>query len=171
MFKFNSKKIKTNKRGFTLIELILYMGLFSILTLLIAQVFGVVFEAQIENDANVSVSTDAKYIMNRFSYDMNRASSITIPSTPGATSSSMTVVVNSQNLRYSLDNGKLILSNLTTGTSDQLNSSDASISAVAFRRLDGGGKDVVEFYFLLNSIAVKRSGRESRGYTTSAGLR
>lgn len=169
-FGFADPKLRTGA-GFTLIELLLYMGLFSILLTVFLQLFGSVFEAQLESEATSSVASDAKFIMGRFSYDLNRAESIVAPSPLASASAILTVMADSEELTYSLDNGNLLLENGTTGTVDQLNSNEASVSAVSFIRLDGGDKDVIQMSFTLVSGAIRSSGREIKTYETSAGLR
>jgi type II secretory pathway component PulJ len=171
MINFNFAK-KNKNRGFTLIEFLLYMGLFSILLVVTFQMFSSIFSVQLESEATSSVDADGKYIMQRFTYDMNRASSITTPSTQGTSSATLTIVVNSQNLTYSLNAGNLLLENTSAGTSDQLNSSDTTVSNLSFIRLDGGGKDVIQMNFTLTSVAIREAGRrEVTSYSTSAGLR
>lgn len=167
-----NRKLETNRlSGFTLIELLLYMGLFSILLTVFIQLFGTVFEAQLESEATSSVASDAKFIMGRFTYDMNRAESISAPASLASPSSSLTIIADSEELTYSLDDGNLMLENVTTGTLDQLNSNEASISAISFLRLDGGDKDVIQMSFTVVSGATRTTGKEIRAYKTSAGLR
>lgn len=169
-FKFSI--LKNNKRsGFTLIELLLYMGIFSIFLVLTLQMFTSIFDIQLESEATTSVSTDAKYIIERFSYDLNRATNISIPNTYGTTSATLSFISEGNNMNYALNNGNLILENVTNGTSDQLNSSETSVSNLSFMKLDGSGKDVVQMSFTLTSVTTQRSGKEVVDYKTSAGMR
>jgi type II secretory pathway component PulJ len=167
---FYFDKGKSNS-GFTLIELLLYMGLFSILLTVFIQLFGTVFETQLESEATTSIATDAKFIMGRFTYDLNRAESIVFPTSLASASSTLTIIADSEELTYSLQDGNLMLDNSTDGTLDQLNSNEASVSAVSFVRFDGGDKDVIQMSFTLVSGAIRTTGREIKTYETSAGLR
>lgn len=165
-------KIIKNKKGFTLVELLLYLGIFSILLTVTLQMFGSVFEFQLESQAKSSVDVDGKFIMNRFNYDISRASSIAIPATLGASGSALTIVVNSQSLTYSLSNGDINLSNASTGTTDQLNSTETTASNISFTRLEGiGGKDLIQMLFTLTSEVTQRKGKEVRSFQTTGGLR
>jgi type II secretory pathway component PulJ len=167
-----SQKFHAGKAGFTLVEMLLYMGLFSILLVITLQMFSSIFDVQLESEATSSVDVDAKYVMQRLSYDMNRASSITAPLSAGTSSATLTLVINNQNVTYSLSGTNLILTNSNTGTVDQLNSSDSTISNLSFVRLNGdNGKDTVNASFKMTSVAIRRGGKEVRNYTTSAGLR
>ncbi len=164
-------RIRRKSSGFTLIELLIYMGLFSILTTITLQLFATIFDAETEAEAVSSITSDSKFIMNRFTYDLNRSSSVTTPVSLGTQSATLTMVINSQNLRYSLDSGNLKLDNLTTGTSDNLNTNETTVSNLSFIRLDGGGNDAVQITFTLTSVATDTSGKQIKTYTTSGGIR
>ncbi len=167
------KKIFKVKKGFTLIELLIYMGIFSILLAVTLQMYGSVFDLQLESQATSSVNVDGRYIAERFRYDVSRASSITIPSLIGASGSAMTIVANSQNISYGLDDGNLILENSITGTSDQLNSNETKVSNLSFLRIEGdsNGKDILQISYTLTSEANRRSGKEVVNFKTTGGLR
>lgn len=161
------------QKGFTLVELLLYMGLFSMLLVVTLQMFASVFDAQIESQATSSVATDGRFILSRFAYDAARAQSITTPSSLGTPSSTLAIVINSSTFTYSLDSGDLLLSNSSGGTVDQLNSEATSVSDVSFIRLTGGsgGKDVIQLSFTLTSEAIRKTKKEVLTFQTAAGLR
>ncbi len=159
------------QKGFTLIEFLLYMGIFVIFLTITLQMFTQIFDIQVESEAVSSVASDGKYISERFSYDTNRATAISNPSNYGTSSASLTFTSEGQNLTYSLINGDLVLTNSTTGTADQLNGNETSVSDLSFIRLDGAGKDAVQITFTLTSVATKRSGKEVTTFQSSAGLR
>ena len=57
-------------------------------------------------------------------------------------------------------------------TSDQLNSTETSISELSFLRLEGSdGKDAVQVSFTLVSEATQRSGKKIVNFQTTGGLR
>jgi prepilin-type N-terminal cleavage/methylation domain-containing protein len=170
-FKRSLLPFMKQEKGFTLIEFLIYTGIFSILLTITLQMYASIFEVQVESQATSSVASDGKFIMGRFSYDMNRASSINSPTFLGSPSASLEITADSENLRYSLSNGNLILENTTLGTLDQLNTENSSVSDLSFIRLDGGDKDTVQITFSLSSIPVMKRGAEVKIYKTSAGLR
>lgn len=172
MFKLLQKKVNL-KRGFTLVELLLYMGLFSIILVITLQMFASVFDAQIESQATSSVATDGRFILSRFAYDVAQAQSITSPSSLGTPSATLAIVINSSTLTYSLNNGDFLLTNSSNGTIDQLNSEATSVSELSFTRLMGGsgGKDVIQLSFTLTSEAIRKTKKEVLTFQTSAGLR
>ena len=169
---FNRKKSDLDKnKGFTLVEFLIYIGIFSIFLLITLEMFSSIFDIQLESESTSSVSVDGKFILQRFTYDVNRATNISDPNLYGTSSASLTILVDGQNLIYRMDSGNLILENETTGSTDQLNSSESSISDLTFVKLDGGGKDTVQVTFTLTSKIKKTGGEEVEVFQTSAGLR
>ncbi len=69
--------------GFTLIELIMYVGLLSILLAVMSQVFLATLSVRTESEGNASVSQDSRFIMSRIGYDVRRASEIQSPALGG----------------------------------------------------------------------------------------
>jgi type II secretory pathway pseudopilin PulG len=170
--RFSKAPFYTSGAGFTLVELLLYFGIFSILLLITLQLFSSIFEIQLESEATSSVGSDAKYLLQRFTYDVNNASSITSPVTYGSSEDNMSVLVNGEVLTYRLDSGNLILENETLGSIDQLNSSETTISALSFSKYDGSGQDTVQISFTLTSNTTKPgTGKEVRNFVTTAGIR
>ena len=76
---FSKLTSKKGRRGSTLIELLLYIGIFSILTAVLFQFFGTIIDTQLESQSTSSVLLDGQYALNRFNYDIKRADSIISP--------------------------------------------------------------------------------------------
>ncbi|MBI4097708.1 MAG: type II secretion system protein [Candidatus Levybacteria bacterium] len=161
------------QRGFTLVELLLYMGFFSIILVVTLQMFGSVFDAQIESQATSSVATDGRFILSRFNYDMARAQSISDPTLQGIPNAALAIVIEGTTFTYSLDSGDLLLTDSSNSTIDQLNSEATSVSDLSFIRLAGGenGKDVIQLSFTLTSEAIRKTQKEIVTFQTTAGLR
>ena len=164
-------KRKKNNSGFTLIEFLIYIGLFSILLFVILQMFAAIFDVQLESEATSAVSDDGKYLLQRFTYDVNNATSISEPNFYGTPSGTLVLVINGENVIYSSGSGNLIIENETAGTLDQLNSFGSNISNLSFIRLDGSGKDNVQINFTLTSETIKQGGAVVKTFQTTAGLR
>lgn len=158
------------KKGFTLVELLLYMGILALLLLVQTQILTSVLSVQLESEANTSVSWDARFIMARLIYDINRAENIVTPATPSAQTNSLTLTINGISNTYSLSGGNLLISN-NLGP-DNLNSDATSISNLSFKRLGNtGGKNTVTFSLTITSITQREHGPESRTIQATAGLR
>ncbi len=166
----NSIQRLKNQRGFTLVEMLLYFGLFSILLLVLARLFVSILEIKMESQSVSSVQQDSRFIFARLEYDFSRASSVTTPATLGASSSSLVLQIDGGSYTYSLSNGKLQVTN-SQGTFP-LNSSESQVSAVTFRRLGhAGGKPTIKMDIDIESATIRDKGRETRSLETTLGLR
>ena len=163
------KKHKT-QTGFSLVELIIVMGLMTIFMVVLTDIVVAVGDTQTESDATSSVSEDGRFILARLSYDIQRASSITTPASLGGTSSSLALVIGGVTQTYAVSVGNLTLTN-NLGTNN-LNSSETTISALSVtRRGNTGGKDTITLSYTVTSQATQASGPEVKTYTTTVGRR
>lgn len=165
-----TKKMYYNHRGFTLIELILYMGLFSIFLISLTQIFSSALELKLESEATSSVQQDSRYILERLSYDINRADSITTPSSIGLEDSTLAVVISGQTFSYSMNGNDLELTN-PNGTF-RMNGYNTSVSDLSFTRLgNSGGKNSIGISYTVNSLAIQNKGTETKTIQTTVGIR
>lgn len=161
------------QKGFTLIELTIFMGMFSILILALFQLLISVFDVQLEAQSTASVTQDGRYILNRFTYDVKNSTTITSPNL-GVTSQSLVMSDGTTTYTYSLSNGNLVLINSVLGTTDKLNSVNTIVSGLSFLRLsDTNGKNIntITFTFTLNSKTIRRNGANTENFKTTAGIR
>mgnify|MGYP001605177278 FL=1 len=167
------KKIKFNsQKGVTIIELILYMAILSILITMLTSVFVSALDVQSESNATSSVEQDGNYILARLAYDIHRAQSINIPGTNGATNDNFQIVVGGVNYTYSLDpSNNLILTN-DLGVYN-LNSYGTSASAFLVQRYGnaGGVENTLKINFIITSRTKRVSGLEKKDFQTNLSLR
>jgi prepilin-type N-terminal cleavage/methylation domain-containing protein len=155
------------KKGFSLIELLIYMAILSSMLVVLTQIFTSIIQARLESEATSGVQQNANYILNRFIYDISRATSIDIPASYGGTpSSSLQITINGVIYAYSLNGGSLQISN-NLGT-DDLNSNEVTVSNLEFTKIgstiSGVKNDSVKVNFRLASVATKTSGKEIKDY-------
>lgn len=137
LLKLNAKRYTLNaNQGFTLIELLLYMGVFTILLTILMQVFTSILAAQAESQATSVVSQDGNFIMTRLAHDIASASNVTSP-TIGSSGTSLHITGSSVDETLQLTGNNLMLTNNSTGTTDQLNSINTTPS-VTFTTLGNG---------------------------------
>lgn len=156
--------------GFTLIELILYMGLLSILLLVLTQIFTTVLEGQIQAEATSAVASDGRFIYTRFIHDVHNANSVNTPLGLGDMADTLSFTRNSISYNYSLVNGNLILTD-PSGTS-QLNGINTEVSNLQFKRIGNiNGKHTFQILFTISSKGGVRGNKEIKIFQTTAGLR
>jgi len=160
-------------KGFTLVELLLYMGLLTILLSVLTAIFVSALDVQLESQATSAVEQDGNFILARLAYDIRRASIINIPSTNGLPpTSNFEIVVDGVNYNYSTDGSdNLVLTN-NLGTNN-LNSYGSRILGLSVIRLGntGGVEDTLKISFTVTSRAQRVSGPETRNFKTTLSLR
>lgn len=163
--------IKKQLKGFTLVELIIYMGLFSILLTVVTTLFTFVIDLQIETEANTSIEEDGKYIINRMKYDIEHATTITTPATRSTQTSTLQTTINGVPYLYSLNGSNNIQLGIN-GTTYQLNGYNTTVTDLSFRRIGNAtGHDTVQITFTLHSRVLKSGVPEVKTIQTTVGLR
>ena len=164
------KNENIGQKGFTLVELLIYMGLLAILLVILTEILVSILNVKLESEATSSVEQDGRYILSRLAYDINRADSITTPVNPGDTGDTLEIIIDGVSNSYSESGNDLQLTN-GSGTNN-LNSSETSISDLILQRLgNAGGKNSIKLQFTVISVAVKSGGAEQKIYSTTIGLR
>lgn len=167
-------KILKKQNGFTIIEFLIYIGIFSILITLLTNVFFSILDSQEESEATSAVDENGRYILGRFIYDISRAQSILTPTTIGTQNNSLQLQINNINYRYSLDTGGNLQITDTTDAigPDNLNGYDATISALSFQRIGkSNGDNTVLVSFTVNSRTQLEKGSDTRTFQTTIGTR
>lgn len=165
------KKIKKSKEsGFSLIELLLYMGLFSIFLITLTQIFSSALELKLESESTSTVQQDSRYILERLSYDINRADSITTPAAIGTQGQLLSLVISGQTYSYTLNGNNFTLTN-PSGTF-QLNGFNTRVTNLSFLRVgNSGGKNSIQISYTINSLTIQNKGTETKTIQTTLGIR
>ncbi|MEK7534121.1 MAG: type II secretion system protein [Patescibacteria group bacterium] len=163
-----------NNKGFTIVELILYMGILSVLLSILVSIFVTALDVQLESEAASSVERDGTYILAKLSYDIHRASSISIPASLGSQTNNFKIVVGGVDYTYGLDGSENLTLNNNLGTNN-LNSYDSKVSGLLAKRLGnaGGVEDTLKINFTITS-RTKRTGTagyEAKDFETNLSLR
>jgi type II secretory pathway pseudopilin PulG len=157
-------------KGFTIVELLIYMALLSGFLIVITEIFASIMDVKLESDATSAVEQDGRYILTRLSYDIPQSTSIGTPTTLGSTASSLVMVVSGITYTYSINGNNLQLNN-NLG-SNNLNSTESKISNLSFQKIgNSGGKETIKFSFTVTSAAVRPGGAETRTFNTTIGRR
>ncbi len=163
-------KITNTQRGFTLIEMLMYMVLLGFLLVIFVDLFATSIDVQMESQSVSHVNQDASFLLTRLSYDVQRAQLVTIPATAGASTNSLQITIDGINYTYALANGNLQVTNVN-GT-DVLNSFDTTISSITFQNVKNSiGKATIKIILTVTSRITQTSGTESKTIQTTIGLR
>ena len=167
----NQKSIfMVKSKGFTLVELIIYMGLLTILILIFTDIFVSIIDNQLGSKNTSNVADDGRYVYSRFIYDVGRAQQITEPQGYGSTSANLKLIIGGQEVTYSLINGNLLVTN--PAGSYQLNGYGSSVSALLFTKVGtDSAKNTVRLNFTISGDITIRGLDEQQIFQTTAGLR
>jgi hypothetical protein len=150
------------------------MGIFSILIVVLLQLFVSIFDVQLESQATSAVVSDGRFIINKLTNDIKNATGVTIPATAGASMQTLVISNGIPTLTYKLTNNNLTVTDSSLGSTDQLNSTNSAVTAINFLRLSdtkGQNANTITVTFTLNSTTKKRSGVSSEDFTFTVGTR
>ncbi len=122
-----------NQPGFTVVELLLYMGIFSILLVVLMQIFTSILSVHAESQATSQVEQDGSYILARLTNDIHKASTIATP-TLGTTGQTIHITGSGIDETVSQNGTDLKLTNNTSSSSEFLNSANTNVT-VSFQTL------------------------------------
>lgn len=167
----NLNKHFSFQKGFTLMELIISMGILMVLISVLVTLFGQILDVQLESKSTSTVDQNGRFLQARLAHDFQSASDIVTPATPGTQTDTLQITINSINYIYSLDNsGNLLLTQ--NAVSEVLNNNSASISALTFTRIGSGDvNDTVRVGFTITSRADQLRGIEQKSFQTTFGLK
>jgi type II secretory pathway pseudopilin PulG len=170
--KTNFKQFTASCRqfGFTLVELLLYLGLVSIFLVLMSGIFFSTLEVETRTYNMTDITTDGQFIINRLNYDVMRATEIVLPTDPGDTATVLQLLIDGENYIFDVDNGILEVTN-SNGTF-ALNSNDIQVTNISFTRLGNlSGRNSIDINLELTTVAEETSGPRSEIFNTTISLR
>lgn len=158
------------KKGFTIVELLLYMGLLTVFMVIMTRMFTSILDVQLESVSTGAVAQDSRYLYTRLLYDVKRAASIVTPAVVGETTNSLTIMIGTVATTYTVSTDALVLIN-DMGV-NRLNSYATRVRDLSFQRLGTGeGKHSIRIMFTIDSTTQKVSGPETKTVTTTVALR
>lgn len=158
--------------GFTIVELLLYMGLLSILLGVLTNIFATSIETQLETESSSSIEQDGRFIFSRLAYDLHQAQSISSPALGAPPATSLQIQINNVPYTYQVTSGDLKLTNNNTLEINSLNSLDTTVSSLTFQQIGiPGGKNTVQIILTLTSKVARPQGYETKNMTTTIGIR
>lgn len=163
--------MKKNKRGFTIVELLIYTTILLGLLYIFTSIFSSILDVQLESETQSAIVQDSNYIFARLQYDISRATSIQMPDSLGASSNLLTLRIQGIDHTYELNANGLLQVTTPLGSST-LNSFGTTLSNLSFRRYGNvSGKNSVSISYTLTSTAQRTHGVETQDFQSTIGLR
>lgn len=157
------------KKAFSLIELIIFMGIFSALILIFTDIFISSLKTKSIAESTAYVNQDARFIFAKLTQDINNANSIDYPAL-GQITNSLMLTLYGQQETFRLFNGNLEL--IDDSGTHVLNSINTTVTNLAFNRLGNeGGKNTVKINITVESKKSVNNKKQVISLETAAGLR
>ncbi len=158
------------RNGFTLVELVVYMGLLSVILVVLTTVFVSLVDLQLETQASSSLETDEAFIVNRLSTDIRNAEDIATPAANGDNGTTLELTVDGDVVTYTVSGGNITRTD-TAGTF-QINSFDTTVTGLDFLRLGvTGGKSSIRISFTLENDVAGNQTADTREIKTTVAER
>lgn len=128
-------KIINNKKGSSLIEVLIYIAILAIIGTILVGYFMVAITSEKEHSVRSSVMTSVQNITSSINYDLGRTSIVGIPENNFATSSILEIKTDSGVVRYKVDSDNNLIKEISTTTvvlTDQV----SKVDNIVFRRID-----------------------------------
>ena len=157
--------MKKTKTGFTMMELLVVMGIMAILVVVMTEMLQSILVTRLESGAESAVDADIRYSVSRLQYDLARANSISAPN-EGVTTESLSLVIDGSTYVYSVIDNQLWLT-IDGGESGRLQSTVSTIEEFSVTRMNNqGGKQSVRIVktAIFRTGGPAATGTEGFGY-------
>ena len=126
-------KLKINNlRGFTIVELLIYMSLMGIFLIVLLDIFTTTINSKLASESTSALNMDSRYILSKFTYDINNADSVTVP-VLGVTGSTLQLVNGGVTYTYASNSGNL--TKTSGGVEMNLNGLDTELNSLSFKNI------------------------------------
>lgn len=148
-------------KGFTMIEMLLCMGIFSILLIVLLQIFTAILSVHAQSQTTSAIDQEGNYLLSRMSYDIHQASHVP-GSTLGTASSTIDITDDAGlNMTYSLDGKNINLKNNTTSYTSPINGEDVTVTGNFTTLGSASNKLSVKISLILTSKVTRVGGLKS----------
>lgn len=150
-----------------MVEMLMVMGIMSVLVVILSQVFGSILTMKLKSQATSAVAQDSRYVITRLAYDISRASDITTGS-----GNTLRILINGSSYLYQLQGTSLVLS-VNGGASQALTGVGTKVTNLSFVRfVDLGGKKSVQINLTIAPTTIQPGGSTGeRQLTTTIATR
>ena len=163
------KKLTTqmSQKGTSLIEVILYIALFSIIIIVIVDLLITSGSLKTESESQSGLQIDAGFITSRLNYEIRNSDSITTPVVAGPSTNSLVLTSGSETHTFSLLGSNLLYQKTIgiTTTSANLNTVLTNVSSLNFQPMGNiSGKLSIKINFTLTEGKATQQGNQTKNY-------
>jgi prepilin-type N-terminal cleavage/methylation domain-containing protein len=130
--------MKSSQAGFSLLELLIYIAILSVLSLALINVFISVNRGRGQIQARSSVNSVIRFATDKMSQDIRSATSVSVPSTTASASSSLEMTISGVSVQYCVTSGVLRRQSgaVCTGASEAMTPATVVVSTPLFTRYE-----------------------------------
>jgi prepilin-type N-terminal cleavage/methylation domain-containing protein len=127
--------VHRQKSGFSLMELLIYMAIVSVIVVVLANIFIALSKGRGQVESRTEVSTALRFSIAKINQDIKAASSVVTPATASSTASSLVLVIGETETIYDIADGAL---RRTIGTQEPeiITSSSVVVNNILFTRFE-----------------------------------
>lgn len=96
-----------NNRGFSFMELIIYIAIFAIFLMVIVNIFSIIVSGSAKEEARVEVGQNLRFAVEKITDEMHSASDITQPAIDGTSGNVLILTVNGIPTQFDISDGTL----------------------------------------------------------------
>jgi type II secretory pathway component PulJ len=145
--------MNVRKSGFTLVELLIFLGMFAVISIAFISVLVAVTRVQVRQASAVEVGEQSQFLLQKLQYYIEGSSLVDIPQDTATSTLKLYTGVNAQDPTYiflSTSTGIVYLQQTATGTPQALTSNRVTVSNLTFtRRANAPAHDAVNIAFTL----------------------
>lgn len=161
---------KNNQQGFSLVELLLYMGLLSVFLVVISAFFITILDVQTRALSSTQLEENSKFISNRLKYELRSADAATNSAALGVSTSTFEVVRGGQTYTFSVSG--TTLQRASNSATVALHDDDIQVQNFTVQRIGNEGTfDTFVIGYTLQSTAQVGGDSDSKNYQLTVGLR
>ncbi len=158
------------KSGFTLLELLIAMGLMIVFLLVLTEIIVTLVNGQLETFSTSTVSQEAKFLLARISYDLRRADAVTQPVNLGDVGNTLQLTISGQPVGLGLVNGNIEYTDASGMT--VLNRTNTRLTQLTFQKIGNPtGAPTVQIKLTVESKIEEHGTFESNYLQTTVGLK
>lgn len=158
------------KAGYTLVELLIYLGLFGILISVLTTIFFSTLELRAQSETISAVEQDGRYILQKLTQVIRDADAVISPLSNGESTNQLIISRVGSIETYQLDDTDLVQSS-DSGVV-QLNSDSTTISDFSIQRLGAvSGLPTLKITLTISSTGRVAGITQSHIFTTTVGIR
>lgn len=171
------RRLKPNdQQGFSLLELLIYVSVLSLVAMTIAGVFLMISKGRAQIEARVETDSNLSFAVEKVRRDLAAATALVTPNGAGAASGTLEMTVGGANVKYFVASSSL-WRQVNSAAAEALTSSAVTADSAVFTRLENSNQTLgrkrvaVEFVLTVSSRSAGPDWQYAQSKKTTVDLR